>query len=93
MKKVARRVNFCELIRALLDGPKSRKELHDFTELSRDSLRVWLRELHASGVAYIATRRGHEAVWALQPKPFAMQDAPLLFPRRAARRQPLECSR
>jgi hypothetical protein len=79
LRKVAQ---LCELIAALAWGPKTTRELVEIVGVHEVTLLLWLTELKASGMAYLADK-GQVADgvpgrkpqrWALQPRPFAYQD-------------------
>jgi len=71
-----------ELVAALAWGPKTTRELVEIVGAHEVTLQLWLKELAASGVAYLADK-GEAAGgangrpphrWALQPRPFAYAD-------------------
>lgn len=72
-----RRDNVAELIRALMDGPKTVEELAEFVELSDVIIREWCRAFHEAGVIRICDRLpGNLPVYEHQASPFAKPDVP-----------------
>lgn len=73
-----RRDNVAELVRALMDGPKTADELDEFVDLSKEVVRAWLRSFHEAGVIRISERLpGNLPVYEHQTSPFALSDVPL----------------
>lgn len=71
-----------ELVAALAWGPKTTRELVEIVGAHEITLQLWLSELEASGMAYLADKgeaaggvQGRKPQrWALQPRPFAYAD-------------------
>lgn len=81
-----RRDNVAEMIRALMDGPKTVEELMEFVDLSQLVVREWLNALHEAGVIRICERLpGNLPVYEHQRTPFALPDVPLRDARPARR--------
>lgn len=80
-----RRDNVAEMIRALMDGPKTVDDLREFVDLSLLVIREWLNAFHDAGVIRICERVGGACVYEMQPSPFAVPDAPFKDNRPARR--------
>ena len=64
-----------ELIASLMWGPKTYRQLHEATGMSRPRLIAWLRNLVESGVVYkvkepVGTRRQPLFIFGMCTKPF-----------------------
>lgn len=70
----SRRLEVAEIIRALMDGPKTVDDLLDFVDMSEEIVRLWLQAFHESGIVRLTARRPQ--VYAIQSKPFAQPDVP-----------------
>ena len=72
-----------EIIAALMWGPKTTGELVEYVGIARANVWRHRRALAESGVVHICDwRDARQAVYALQPKPFALTDAPKPAPQR-----------
>lgn len=84
-----RKADAAELIRALMDGPKTSEELGEVVHMTGRAVLSWLRAYREAGIVYIADRLpGQCFVYALQTKPFANPDVPrkdMRVQRRASR--------
>ena len=71
----SRRDEVAELIRALMDGPKTVEELGEFVTFRREVIRSWCEAFHAGGVIRICDRKpGNVPVYEHQKSPFALPD-------------------
>lgn len=77
IEPTSRREDVCEIIRALMDGPKTQSELCAVVNFSTATVNDWLRAMRQSGIVRISARLPRKLyVYSLQQRPFAMPDAP-----------------
>ncbi len=73
--------NIAQVFVALQWGDKTLEQVAEFAGVHHQTARRWINLLRDEGAVYVAgvvatERKGREAkVYALQPKPFAMEDA------------------
>jgi hypothetical protein len=81
-RKLATVTRMSELVAALAWGPKTTHELVEIVGAHESTLLLWLKELEASGMVYLADKgeatggvQGRKPQrWALQPRPYAYAD-------------------
>lgn len=73
----SRRDDVCEIIRALMDGPKTFVELCEVVDFQSAAVGDWIRSFRGAGVVRISARLpGKQYVYSLQASPFNLPDAP-----------------